>query len=45
MMQINPDGRYFADEDGYGMTDDEEITLVGYIDRRGKAVGKFSLSK
>lgn len=39
--QINPDGRYYMDDDGYGMTDDEEISIFGYIDQQGKAVGKF----
>ena len=39
--QINPDGRYYMDDDGYGMTDDEEITIYGYIDQQGKAVIKF----
>ena len=39
--QINPDGRYYMDEDGYGMTDDEEIQLVGAIDRTGKVVEKY----
>lgn len=39
--QINPDGQYYMDEDGYGMTPDEEITLYGYIDRTGKVVGRF----
>ena len=39
--QLNPDGRYYMDEDGYGMTDDEEIEIYGYIDRRGKIVAKF----
>lgn len=43
--QINPDGRYFMDEDGYGMTDDEEIELVGAIDRTGKVVVKYTISK
>lgn len=40
--QINPDGRYYEDEDGFGMTDDEEIALIGYIDRTGKVVKKFT---
>lgn len=40
--QINPDGRYYEDEDGYGMTDDEEMALIGYIDRTGKVVKKFT---
>ena len=39
--QLNPDGRYYMDEDGYGMTDDEKIELVGKIDREGKVVEKF----
>ncbi|MBQ9311273.1 MAG: hypothetical protein IJ222_10505 [Bacteroidales bacterium] len=43
--QINPDGYYYMDEDGYGMTDDEEIELVGAIDRTGKIVKRFTLRK
>lgn len=39
--QLNPDGRYFMDEDGFGMTDDEEITIYGYVDRAGKPLVKF----
>lgn len=39
--EINPDGRYYMDEDGFGMTDDVEITLRGAIDRRGLVVEKF----
>ncbi len=39
--QLTPDGRYYMDEDGYGMTDDEEITIYGQIDRQGKVVKKF----
>lgn len=39
--QINPDGMYYMDSDGYGMSDDEEITLSGKIDRTGKVVEKF----
>ena len=39
--QLNPDGRYYMDEDGYGMTDDEEITIYGQIDQQGKVVKKF----
>ena len=39
--QINPDGMYYMDEDGYGMTDDEEITLYGAIDRTGRVVKKY----
>ena len=29
------------DEDGYGMTDDEEIEIYGYIDQNAKVVVKF----
>lgn len=43
LWQINPDGYYFMDEDGYGMTDDEEIELVGAIDRTGRVVEKYRL--
>lgn len=39
--QINPDGRYYMDEDGYGMTDDEEIEIYGFIDQNAKVVVKF----
>lgn len=41
--QINPDGRYYMDEDGFGMSDDVEITLCGAIDRRGKVVVRFHI--
>lgn len=40
--QINPDGRYFMDSDGFGMSDDEEVSLYGYIDRHGKPLCKFT---
>ncbi len=39
--QLNPEGRYYMDEDGYGMTDDEEITIYGFIDQKAKVVVKF----
>lgn len=39
--QINPDGRYYMDEDGFGMTDDEEVALIGKIDRNGRVVEKL----
>ena len=29
------------DEDGYGMTDDEEIEIYGFIDQNAKVVVKF----
>ena len=43
--QLNPDGMYYRDEDGFGMTDDEEINLYGSIDRKGKVVKKFTLKR
>lgn len=41
--QLNPDGRYFMDEDGFGMTDDEEIEIHGLINKVGKVVVKFQV--
>lgn len=39
--QLNPDGKYYMDEDGYGMTDDKEITVYGYIDTEMNVLVKF----
>ncbi|MBO5679857.1 MAG: hypothetical protein J6S11_07860 [Bacteroidaceae bacterium] len=39
--QLNPDGRYYRDDDGYGMTDDEEITVCGFIDADMNVLVKF----
>ena len=39
--QLNPDGMYYMDEDGFGMTDDDEVEIYGFIDRKGKVVVKF----
>lgn len=39
--QLNPDGRYYMDDDGFGMTADEEITIYGFIDTEGNVVVKF----
>lgn len=36
--QINPDGRYWMDEDGFGMTDDAEFNIYGVIDRQCRIV-------
>lgn len=43
--QLNPDGMYYCNEDGFGMTDDEENNLYGAIDRKGKVVKKFILKR
>ncbi|MBR6282702.1 MAG: hypothetical protein IKR25_00180 [Muribaculaceae bacterium] len=42
--QINPDGRYYGDDDGYGMSDDVEISLFSYIDRTGKPLVPFTFA-
>ena len=39
--QLNPDGRYYRDDDGYGITDDEEITVYGFIDADMNVLVKF----
>ena len=43
--QLNPDGRYYQDDDGYGMTDDEEIDIYGFIDTNGNVLVKFRAIK
>lgn len=43
--EINPDGQYYMDDDGFGMTDDEEVTLRGTIDRQGMVVRKYALDR
>ena len=39
--QLNPDVRYYSDDDGYGMTDDEETTVYGFIDAEMNVLVKF----
>ena len=41
LWQLNPDGRYYMDEDGFGMTSDEEITVYGFIDSEMNVLVKF----
>lgn len=43
--QLNPDGRYYMDDDGFGMTSDEEIEIYGFIDTQGKVLVKFKAIK
>lgn len=38
---LYPDGRYFMDEDGYGMEDNDESVLYGFIDRKARVVVPF----
>ena len=39
--QLRPDGMYYMDDDGFGMTPDEEYNIYGFIDRRGRVLSKF----
>ncbi len=39
--QLNPDGRYYMDEDGFGMSDDEEIEIYGFVDRQLRVLVPF----
>ena len=38
---ICPDGRYFADEDGFGAEDCDELTATAVIDRKGQVLVPF----
>jgi len=31
--QLNPDGKYYMDDDGFGMTRDVEIEIYAYVDK------------
>ena len=41
--QVQPDGRYWADEDGFGWESDSEIVLQALIDRKGNFMGPFRI--
>lgn len=43
IWQVQPDGMYWRDEDGYGMTPDEEIRLYSFIDRNGRFTAPFKI--
>lgn len=38
---LYPDGRYFMDEDGFGMEDNDESVLYGFIDTHANVVVPF----
>lgn len=38
---LYPDGRFFMDEDGYGMEDNDESVVYGYIDTQARVVIPF----
>lgn len=42
---LQPDGRYYADEDGFGWEKDEEILLYGLMDTTGTFIVPFSYEK
>lgn len=42
---LYPDGRYFGDEDGFGMEDNDEVNIYGYIDTNCRVVKKFRAEK
>lgn len=41
LWEIQPDGRYWEDEDGFGGTSDEEVTLYTFLDENGDFTGPF----
>lgn len=38
---LQPDGRYFEDEDGFGAENCEEVSLYSYLDEEGKFTEPF----
>ena len=38
---LQPDGRYYADEDGFGMEDDDEINFYAFIDKQANILIPF----
>lgn len=42
---VKPDGRYWADEDGYGMEDDYEVNLYALFNKEGRFITPFSDQK
>ena len=43
LWQIQPDGRYWADEDGFGAESDLEIMLYTYLDEQGNYIAPFRI--
>lgn len=39
---VQPDGRYYTDEYGFGAERDEEVTLYALLDEKGRFVTKFA---
>lgn len=38
---LQPDGRYYADDEGFGMTDDDEINFYAFIDTKANVLVPF----
>lgn len=43
LWQIQPDGRYWEDEDGFGAENEEEVILYTFVDRDGNFTGPFRI--
>lgn len=43
LWQIQPDGRYWEDDDGFGMENEEDITLYTFVDMDGCFTGPFRI--
>lgn len=43
LWEIQPDGEYWRDEDGFGAEDDPEVTLYTYVDLDGNFTGPFRI--
>lgn len=43
LWTVQPDGRYWADADGYGATSDVEITLYSFLDTNGVICAPFRI--
>lgn len=41
LWEIQPDGRYWEDEDGFGGTSDAEVTLYTFLNENGDFTGPF----
>lgn len=39
--QLIPDGRYWMDDYGFGMTSDNELNIYGFIDQEANIISKF----
>lgn len=40
---LYPDGRYFADEDGFGMEDNDEVNIAAVIDEDCRVIERFKI--